>query len=89
MDEPLPQTIRQAFQTKWPAWSETKLTRWVQACDDVDIWDVEDLMLYKDADIDKLEKLSKTLRLALFELRNNLDGESANQQLVEMGTTTQ
>ena len=89
MDEPLPQTIRQAFQAKWPAWTKTKLARWVQVCDDVEIWDVDDLMLYKDADIDKLEKLSQTLRLALCELRNDLDGRSANQQFVEMDTTTQ
>ena len=67
MDVPLPQTIQQAFQAKWPAWSETKLACWVQACDDVEIWDVDDLKLYKDADIDKVEKLSKTLPLNLVE----------------------
>ena len=89
MDEPLPQTLQQAFHAKWPAWSETKLARWVQACDDVEIWDVDDLKLYKDADIDKLEKLSKTLRLALCELRNDLEGESASQQFEEMDTTIQ
>ena len=89
MDVPLPQTIQQVFQAEWPAWSGTKLARWVQACDDVEIWDVDDLKLYKDSDIDKLEKMSKTLPLTFCELRNDLEGESASQQFVEMDTTTQ
>ena len=79
-DGPLPQTIQQAFQTKWPRWSEPKLALWVKACDDVQIWDVDDLKLYKDADIEKLEDLSRTLRLALCELRDDLFGDAANSQ---------
>ena len=68
MDEPLPQTIEQALAHKFPAWSAEKCTRRGESCKSVDIEDVDDLKIYTDAGLDKLQ-VSETVRSALRALK--------------------
>ena len=64
MDERLPQTIAEAFACKFPEWNAEKFTRRGESCKSVDIEDVDDLKIFTDAGLKKLD-VSETVRSAL------------------------
>ena len=64
MDERLPQTIAEAFACKFPEWNAEKFTRRGESCKSVDIEDVDDLKIFTDAGLEKLD-VSETVRSAL------------------------
>ena len=71
MDERLPQTIAEAFACKFPEWNAEKLTRRGESCKSVDIEDVDDLKIFTDAGLEKLD-VSETVRSALRAVKADL-----------------
>ena len=78
MDEPLPRTIEQALAHKFPSWSAEKCTRRGGSCKSVDIEDVDDLKIYTDAGLDKLQ-VSETVRSALRALKAYLAAPASSR----------
>ena len=68
MDEPISQTIEQALAHKFPSWSAEKCIHRGESCKSVDILDVDDLKIYTDSGLDKLQ-VSETVRSALRALK--------------------
>ena len=64
MDERLPQTNAEVFACKFPEWNAEKCTRRGESCKSVDIEDVDDLKVFTDAGLEKLD-VSETVRSAL------------------------
>ena len=71
MDERLPQTIAEAFACKFPEWNAEKFTRRGESCKSVDIEDVDDLKIFTDAGLEKLD-VSETVRSALRAVKADL-----------------
>mgnify|MGYP000164261672 FL=1 len=71
MDERLPQTIAEAFACKFPEWNAEKCTRRGESCKSVDIEDVDDLKIFTDAGLEKLD-VSETVRSALSAVKADL-----------------
>ena len=71
MDERLPQTIAEAFACKLPEWNAEKCTRRGESCKSVDIEDVDDLKIFTDAELEKLD-VSETVRSALRAVKADL-----------------
>ena len=71
MDERLPQTIAEAFACKFPEWNAEKCTRRGESCKSVDIEDVDDLKIFTDAGLGKLD-VSETVRSALRAVKADL-----------------
>ena len=71
MDERLPQTIAEAFACKFPEWNAEKCTRRGESCKSVDIEDVDDLKIFTDAELEKLD-VSETVRSALRAVKADL-----------------
>ena len=71
MDERLPQTIAEAFACKFPEWNAEKCTRRGESCKSVDIEDVDDLKIFTDAGLEKLD-VSETVRSALRAVKADL-----------------
>ena len=71
MDDRLPQTIAEAFACKFPEWNAEKFTRRGESCKSVDIEDVDDLKIFTDAGLEKLD-VSETVRSALHAVKADL-----------------
>jgi hypothetical protein len=71
MDERLPQTIAEAFACKFPEWNAEKCTRRGESCRFVDIEDIDDLKIFTDAGLEKLD-VSETVRSALRAVKADL-----------------
>ena len=71
MDERLPQTIAEAFACKFPEWNAEKFTRRGESCKSVDIEDVDDLKIFTDSGLEKLD-VSETVRSALRAVKADL-----------------
>ena len=71
MDERLPQTIAEAFACKFPELNAEKFTRRSESFKSVDIEDVDDLKIFTDAGLEKLD-VSETVRSALRAVKADL-----------------